>query len=44
LTELCAEAPSNGLMEKRAGALIDIDCMALEKRMRDYYDPECYLG
>ncbi|HAO78604.1 MAG TPA: DNA methyltransferase, partial [Verrucomicrobia subdivision 3 bacterium] len=39
LTELCAEAPSNGLMEKRAGALIDIDRMALEKRMLDYYDP-----
>ncbi|HEX7570165.1 MAG TPA: type ISP restriction/modification enzyme, partial [Verrucomicrobiae bacterium] len=39
LTELCAEAPSNGLMEKRAGALIDIDRVALEKRMRDYYDP-----
>ena len=26
-------------MEKRAGALIDIDRMALERRMRDYYDP-----
>jgi hypothetical protein len=39
LTELCAEAPSNGLMEKRAGALIDIDRAALEKRLRDYYDP-----
>ena len=40
LTELCAEAPSNGLMEKRAGALIDIDRKALENRMRDYYDPK----
>ena len=40
LTELCAEAPSNGLMEKRAGALIDIDRAALEKRLRDYYNPE----
>ncbi len=39
LTELCAEAPSNGLMEKRGGALIDIDRVALEKRMRNYYDP-----
>ena len=39
LTELCAEAPSNGLMEKRAGALIDTDRIALEKRMRNYYDP-----
>ena len=39
LVELCAEAPSNGLMEKRGGALIDIDRAALEKRMRLYYDP-----
>jgi hypothetical protein len=39
LTDLCAEAPSNGLMEKRAGALIDSNRAALEKRMRDYYDP-----
>ena len=39
LTELCAVAPSNGLMEKRAGALIGIDRTALERRMRDYYDP-----
>jgi hypothetical protein len=39
LTELCAEAPSNGLMEKRGGALIDIDRVALERRMRDYFDP-----
>ena len=27
-------------MEKRAGALIDIDRAALEKRLRDYYNPE----
>ena len=39
LTELCTEAPSNGLMEKRGSTLIDIDRAALEKRMRDYYDP-----
>jgi len=39
LTELGVETPSNGLMEKRAGALIDFDRAALEKRMRDYYDP-----
>jgi hypothetical protein len=39
LTELCAEAPSNGLMEKRGGALIEFDVAALEKRMRSYYDP-----
>ena len=38
LTEFCAEAPSNGLMEKRGSTLIDIDRAALEKRMRDYYD------
>jgi len=38
LTALCAEAPSNGLMEKRGGALIDIDDVALEQRMRNYYD------
>lgn len=39
LTELCAEAPSNGLMEKRGSALIDIDRDALEQRMKMYYDP-----
>ncbi len=39
LTDLCAEPPSNGLMEKRGGALIDIDPGALEKRMRMYFDP-----
>lgn len=39
MIELCAEAPSNGLMEKRAGALMDMDRAALEKRMRVYYDP-----
>ena len=39
LTDLCAEPPSNGLMEKRGGALIDIDKPALEKRMRMYFDP-----
>jgi hypothetical protein len=39
LTELCAEAPSNGLMEKRAGALIDIARTALEKRMLMYFNP-----
>jgi hypothetical protein len=39
LIDLCAEAPSNGLMEKRGGALMDIDRAILERRMRDYYDP-----
>lgn len=38
LTELCEAAPSNGLMEKRGGALIDIDRPALESRMRAYFD------
>ncbi len=38
LTELCGVAASNGLMEKRGGALIDIDRDALEGRMRDYFD------
>jgi len=40
LTEFCAIAPSNGLMEKRGGALIDIDRDALEQRMRAYLYPE----
>ena len=40
VVELCAEPPSNGLMEKRGGALIDYDRIALEKRMRMYYDPD----
>ncbi|MEI7728419.1 MAG: type ISP restriction/modification enzyme [Verrucomicrobiota bacterium] len=39
LVDLCAEPPINGLMEKRGGALIDIDRAALEKRMKLYYDP-----
>jgi hypothetical protein len=38
LIDLCEVAPSNGLMEKRGGALIDIDRDALESRMRDYFD------
>ena len=38
VTDLCAESPSNGLMEKRGGALIDIDRSALERRMRMYFD------
>ena len=38
LVDLCGAPPSNGLMEKRAGALIDIDRTALERRMRVYYD------
>jgi hypothetical protein len=38
LVELCALPPSNGLMEKRGGALIDIDRDALADRMRDYFN------
>jgi hypothetical protein len=38
ITELCAEPPSNGLMEKRSGALIDIDRALLEARMRLYHE------
>ncbi len=37
--DLCAEPPTNGLMEKRGGGLIDIDRDVLEKRMRAYFDP-----
>ncbi len=40
LVELCSEAPSNGLMEKRSGALIDIDRHNLAQRMQMYYDPQ----
>lgn len=40
LVDLCADLPNNGLMEKRGGALIDVDRAALEHRMRLYYDPD----
>lgn len=40
LTEWCEVAPSNGLMEKRGGALIDIDRDRLAERMRDYFDAD----
>ncbi len=38
LTDLCKKPPSNGLMEKRGGALLDIDKSSLEKRIKMYYD------
>ena len=38
ITDLCAESPSNGLMEKRGGALIDCDRDKLVERMRLYHD------
>jgi hypothetical protein len=40
LVDLCAEGPWNGLMEKRGGALIDSERVALEMRMRRYYEKE----
>ncbi|HUU32230.1 MAG TPA: type ISP restriction/modification enzyme, partial [Phycisphaerae bacterium] len=40
LPDLCEAPPSNGLMEKRGGALIDIDKDAVEARMRDYFNPD----
>lgn len=38
VVDLCGAGASNGLMEKRGGALIDIDRSALEKRMQMYYN------
>ncbi len=38
LIDLCAESPSYGLMEKRGGALLDIDRERLEYRIKRYYD------
>jgi hypothetical protein len=40
VTDLCADSPSNGLMEKRGGALMDNDRDALAERMRVYFDKE----
>jgi hypothetical protein len=40
IVDLCSASPDNGLMEKRGGALVDIDRGALFSRMKDYYDPE----
>ena len=38
LPELAMLQPINGLMEKRGGALIDIDPSALQARMQTYFD------
>jgi hypothetical protein len=38
LTDLCQEPLSNGLMEKRGGALISVSRKDLENRMRLYFD------
>lgn len=40
VTDLCAIPPFNGLMEKRGGALFDIDQSQLVERMRDYFNPD----
>lgn len=39
IADVCATPPINGLMEKRRGALMDIDAARLEGRMRAYFDP-----
>jgi len=44
LTDICAEAPSNGLMEKRGGALMDDDPVALKARMKRYFDKTITFG
>ncbi len=38
VVDLCALPPSNGLMEKRGGALIDIDRKSLAERMKTYFN------
>ena len=38
LTDLCGRPPGNGLMEKRGGALMDDDRIALQARMQRYFD------
>ncbi len=38
IAELGALQPLNGLLEKRGGALIDIDFTALQARMKTYFD------
>jgi hypothetical protein len=40
VTDLCAEPPLNGLMEKRGGALIKINRGDLERQMRAYFNPQ----
>jgi len=38
VVDLCALPPSNGLMEKRGGALIDVEREKLAERMKLYFD------
>ena len=40
VVEICGVPPTNGLMEKRGGSLIDIDRDELVKRMKLYYDAQ----
>jgi hypothetical protein len=40
LVDIAARPPQNGLMEKRAGALVDMDRESLVDRMRTYFDPK----
>ncbi|MBA2935649.1 N-6 DNA methylase [Sphingomonas sp. CGMCC 1.13654] len=40
LIDLAEADPINGLMEKRAGALIDIEPASIESRMRQYFDAD----
>ncbi len=39
LLDLCSATPVNGLMEKRGGALMDVNKEALAARMQRYFDP-----
>ena len=44
LVELSAISPSNGLMEKRGGALLDINKDSLLAAMKLYFDPQIKLA
>lgn len=44
LTELCAVAPTNGLFEKRGGALISYERDELKTRMEKYFDESVELS
>jgi hypothetical protein len=44
IVELASSEPSLGLLEKRAGALIDPDRTALQRRMKLYLDPNLSLN
>ena len=40
LLQLAGVLPSNGLMEKRQGALFDIERLSLQRRMEMYFNPD----